>query len=100
MTFFEILIGRTPFEHPNGEQFATKGDLEKYWARTLRGKWVGAWKMSKGVEKLLRRMIAPNADLRCTASDAMLDPYCRAEVGEGTAAKHAHSGLQLEIVVE
>lgn len=31
--------------------------------------------MSKAVEKLLRRMIAPNADLRCTASEAMFDPY-------------------------
>ncbi len=31
--------------------------------------------MSKGMEKLLRRMISPNADLRCTASEAMQDPY-------------------------
>lgn len=75
VTFFEILVGRTPFEHAEGETFATKDDLEKYWARTLRGKWVGSYKMSKGVEKLLRRMILPNADLRCNASDAMKDPY-------------------------
>ncbi|TFK91868.1 hypothetical protein K466DRAFT_481834 [Polyporus arcularius HHB13444] len=75
VTFFEILIGRTPFEHSEGEQFSTKDDLERYWQRTLRGKWVGQWKMSKGVEKLLRRMILPNADLRCTACDAMADPY-------------------------
>ncbi|KAI0769137.1 hypothetical protein BD413DRAFT_560042 [Trametes elegans] len=75
VTFFEILIGRTPFEHAEGETFATKDDLEKYWARTLRGKWVGAWKMSRAAEKLLRRMILPNADLRCTASEAMLDAY-------------------------
>ncbi|KAJ7132934.1 kinase-like domain-containing protein [Mycena filopes] len=77
ITFFEILIGRTPFEHSDQEQFSTKEDLEKYWARTLRGKWVGSWKMSKTIEKLLRRMISPNADLRCTASDAMNDPYWR-----------------------
>ncbi|TBU59232.1 hypothetical protein BD310DRAFT_948155 [Dichomitus squalens] len=92
VTFFEILVGRTPFEHPNGEQFATKGDLEKYWARTLRGKWVGAWKMSKGVERLLRRMIAPNADLRCTASEAMDDAYWTAAKADeqGPPARHAH----------
>ncbi|KAF7364956.1 Protein kinase domain-containing protein [Mycena venus] len=77
VTFFEILIGRTPFEHSDSEQFSTKEDLEKYWARTLRGKWVGTWKMSKTIEKLLRRMISPNADLRCTATDAMNDPYWR-----------------------
>ncbi|KAJ7195516.1 kinase-like domain-containing protein [Mycena pura] len=77
VTFFEILIGRTPFEHSDMEQFSTKEDLEKYWARTLRGRWVGSWKMTKGMERLLRRMIAPNADLRCTASDAKNDPYWR-----------------------
>ncbi|KAH9924299.1 uncharacterized protein BXZ73DRAFT_103586 [Epithele typhae] len=75
VTFFEILVGRTMFELSEGEQFSTKADLEKYWARTLRGKWVGTWTMSKGVEKLLRRMVLPNADLRCTASQAMADPY-------------------------
>ncbi|KAI0330464.1 hypothetical protein GY45DRAFT_1323595 [Cubamyces sp. BRFM 1775] len=81
VTFFEILVGRTPFEHADGsETFSTKDDLERYWARTLRGKWVGSWRMSKAVERLLRRMILPNADLRCTASDAMKDPYWTAEV--------------------
>ena len=85
VTFFEILVGRTPFEHSEGEQFATKADLEKYWARTLRGKWVGTWKMSKGIEKLLRRMVLPNADLRCTASQATEDPYWTA-----SEPGHAH----------
>ncbi|KAK0464358.1 kinase-like domain-containing protein [Desarmillaria tabescens] len=75
VTFFEILTGRTPFEECDQEQFTTKEDLEKYWSRTLRGKWIGSWTMSKGMEKLLRRMISPNADLRCTASQAMQDPY-------------------------
>ena len=36
VTFFEILIGRTPFEFAEGEQFTTKEDLEKYWGRTVR----------------------------------------------------------------
>ena len=31
--------------------------------------------MSENVEALLRRMISPNADLRCTATQAMLDSY-------------------------
>ena len=36
VTFFEILVGRTPFEYTEGEQFSTKEDLERYWARTVR----------------------------------------------------------------
>lgn len=35
ITFFEILVGRTPFEETEGEQFNTNEDLEKYWARTV-----------------------------------------------------------------
>ncbi|KAF9450563.1 kinase-like protein [Macrolepiota fuliginosa MF-IS2] len=77
ITLFEILIGRTPFESTDGEQLTTKEDLEKYWQRTLRGNWIGTWKMSTGLEKLLQRMIAPNADLRCTASQAMADEFWR-----------------------
>jgi len=44
VTFFEILEGRTPFEAAEGETFATKEDLEKYWGRTVKGRWVGDWK--------------------------------------------------------
>ncbi|KZT42632.1 kinase-like protein [Sistotremastrum suecicum HHB10207 ss-3] len=75
ITFFEILVGRTPFEEHEGEVFSTKEDLERYWARTMKGKWVGVWKFSRGVEKLLKRMISPNADLRYTARDASADVY-------------------------
>jgi serine/threonine-protein kinase GIN4 len=35
VTFFEILVGRTPFEYSEGEQFTTKEDLERYWSRTV-----------------------------------------------------------------
>ena len=36
VTLFEILVGRTPFERSEGEQFTTKAELEEYWARTVR----------------------------------------------------------------
>lgn len=77
VTFFEILVGRTPFEEVEGESFVTKEDLEKYWARTVKGKWVGKWEgiMTKQCEKALKRMTAPNADLRATAVDVLNDPY-------------------------
>ncbi|KZP18621.1 hypothetical protein FIBSPDRAFT_933382 [Athelia psychrophila] len=90
VTFFEILIGRTPFEVVDGEEFCTEEDMEKYWARTLKGKWIGDWSMSKGMEKMLRRMIAPNADLRCTAVDGMGDCYWSGRV-ESITASHKRS---------
>ena len=31
--------------------------------------------MTRALEKLIRRMVAPNADVRCLASDALDDPY-------------------------
>ncbi|KAF9468652.1 kinase-like domain-containing protein [Collybia nuda] len=97
ITFFEILIGRTPFENSDGEQFTTKEDLEMYWSRTLRGKWVGNWKMSKDMERMLRRMVAPNADLRCTASQAMVDPYWRYR--KDSAAMHRRSSSYTSSIV-
>ncbi|KAI0038637.1 hypothetical protein FA95DRAFT_1684578 [Auriscalpium vulgare] len=88
VTFFEILIGRTPFEYEEGEQFTTKEDLEKYWARTMRGKWVGSYTMSKGVERLIHRMVQPNADLRCTATEAMADLYWNAAAATSSLGAH------------
>jgi serine/threonine-protein kinase GIN4 len=75
ITLFEVLVGRTPFEYEEGETFATKEDLERYWTRTLKGKWLGEWKFSPQFEKLLKRMLSPNADLRCTARQALADSY-------------------------
>ncbi|KAH0831882.1 hypothetical protein J3R83DRAFT_12756 [Lanmaoa asiatica] len=75
VTFFEILVGRTPFEYEEGEVFEKKEDLEKYWNRTMRGKWVGKYSMSQLVERFLKRMIVPNADLRCTTADLTGDAY-------------------------
>ncbi|KAG8744746.1 hypothetical protein FRC10_009511 [Ceratobasidium sp. 414] len=81
VTFFEILVGRTPFEEVEGESFVSKEDLERYWARTVKGKWIGKWEgiMSKQCEKALKRMTVPNADLRVTAADVLHDPYFTGE---------------------
>ncbi|CAE7185958.1 unnamed protein product [Rhizoctonia solani] len=81
ITFFEILVGRTPFEEVEGESFVSKEDLERYWTRTVKGKWIGKWEgiMSKPCEKALKRMTLPNADLRATASDVLADPYFKGE---------------------
>ena len=109
VSFFEILIGRTPFEHTEGEPFVTKTALEDYWGRTvctlayelmlylprevqMRGKWLGGWKMSKMAEKMLHRMIQPNADLRCTAPEVLQDPYWDASLSAPGHKKSASSG--------
>ncbi|QRV86563.1 CAMK/CAMK1 protein kinase [Ceratobasidium sp. AG-Ba] len=81
VTFFEILVGRTPFEEVEGESFVSKEDLERYWTRTVKGKWIGKWEgiMSKQCEKALKRMTVPNADLRVMAADVLNDPYFTGE---------------------
>ncbi|KAI0291220.1 hypothetical protein B0F90DRAFT_389811 [Multifurca ochricompacta] len=102
ITFFEILIGRTPFEQTEGEPFTTKAALEDYWARTMRGKWLGSWKISTSVEKMLRRMIQPNADLRCTAPEALKDPYWDAPLsisGQNKAAGGSPDKLKTRNVI-
>ena len=58
----------------------------------MRGKWHGSWKMSKGAEKMLRRMIQPNADLRCTAPEVLQDPYWDALLPAPGHKKLASSG--------
>ncbi|KAF5369402.1 hypothetical protein D9758_002490 [Tetrapyrgos nigripes] len=95
VTFFEILVGRTPFEESDQEQCLSQDDLQKYWARTLRGKWVGTWKMSKGAERLLKRMLSPNADLRCTATEAIRDIYWM----QDTSSSHRRSSSYTSSII-
>ncbi|KAF5389193.1 hypothetical protein D9757_003418 [Collybiopsis confluens] len=101
VTFFEILIGRTPFEESDQDQCVTEEDLQKYWGRTLRGKWVGTWKMSKGMEHLLKRMLSPNADLRCNADEAMKDIYWAQvqQKDQVTVADHRRSSSYTSSIV-
>lgn len=46
--------------------------------------------MSKLIETLLGRMVSPNVDLRCTATEAMADPYW-----EGQRETTSHSKLSI-----
>jgi protein-serine/threonine kinase len=48
VTFFEILVGRTPFEESEDEQFSTTEQLSVYYDRTVKGEWMGDWSMSAG----------------------------------------------------
>ncbi|KAG8984433.1 hypothetical protein FRB93_006566 [Tulasnella sp. JGI-2019a] len=84
VTFFEILVGRTPFEEVEGEAFETQEDLEVYWKRTKLGVWLGEreWKknVSDGLENLLLRMMCPEPSGRDNAVMALSDPYWRTEI--------------------
>ena len=43
--------------------------------------------MSPAVENLLQRMVLPNADLRCTATAAIADPYWKQSDSPDAKAK-------------
>lgn len=52
--------------------------------------------MSQPVERLLKRMIAPNADLRCTAAELTGDPYWDANP---VTPVHGHSTLRVFLFI-
>ncbi|WVQ96253.1 hypothetical protein IAU59_003357 [Kwoniella sp. CBS 9459] len=77
ITMFEILIGRTPFEENEEEEFASPDDLWVYYERTRRGQWVGEWEMPADLENLLRHMICPDPAYRISAMQAYHHPALR-----------------------
>ena len=46
--------------------------------------------MSRAIEKLIRRMVAPNADVRCFASEALDDLYWVPKEALKAIQKSAH----------
>lgn len=62
----------------------------------MRGKWVGKYTMSQPIEHLLKRMIVPNADLRCTAAEVMGDAYW---VETPVTPVHGHSRLTVKPLI-
>lgn len=76
---FEILIGRTPFEADDQEQFSTPEEIVIYYERTRKGQWVGQWSIPSGIETLLRQMINPDPVYRVTAMEAYHHPALQPE---------------------
>ncbi|WRT68102.1 uncharacterized protein IL334_005077 [Kwoniella shivajii] len=74
ITMFEILMGRTPFETDEEEEFSTPEELLIYYERSKRGEWVGDWSMPEGLENLLRHMINPDPAYRISAMQAYHHP--------------------------
>jgi serine/threonine-protein kinase GIN4 len=81
VTFFEIILGRTPFENEKVDNLVCPKGMDVYWQRTLKGKWIDIDSekfrrcISPALERLLRRMLAPNADMRINSEDVLKDPY-------------------------
>jgi len=46
--------------------------------------------MSRGIEKLIRRMVSPNVDVRCLATEALDDPYWIPKEALKSIQKTAH----------
>ncbi|KAJ1032586.1 hypothetical protein NDA16_000609 [Ustilago loliicola] len=71
ITFFEMLTGRTPFEH-HDEKFDTKEKFQEYYARAERGTWLGTWDMSPEMEDLIHKMLRHDPAERIDAAGALL----------------------------
>lgn len=50
---YEIVVGRTPFEANQSEEFLTKDAVECYYQRTLTGNFYGEIDVSTGEENFL-----------------------------------------------
>ncbi|KAH7916979.1 hypothetical protein BV22DRAFT_1135820 [Leucogyrophana mollusca] len=72
-TFFETLVRRTPFEYEEGEWFARKADLEKYWVRTMRGKWVGEYDPTSFAKNLERENVESNVQALPQRKDNVME---------------------------
>lgn len=45
---YEILVGRTPFEEHEQEDFAEEGRAEEYQRRATKGRWWGHYSIPSG----------------------------------------------------
>ena len=95
MTLYEIVVGRTPFEKDETEEFLTKEGLKEYYSRcvglahirhqalmcslcispthrTLCGRILGEYNVSPLFEDLIRAFIRPDATLRLESATAAL----------------------------
>ncbi|ORY31808.1 hypothetical protein BCR39DRAFT_80876 [Naematelia encephala] len=74
ITFFELLVGRTPFEMHPEEEFETAEEYMIYYERCKRGKWLGEWYISQDLEHLIRSMVCPDPAYRISAMQAYHHP--------------------------
>lgn len=76
VTMYEVVVGRTPFEQDESEEFLTRENLEVYYRRTLTGRFFGDYKISAEFGSLIRIMVDPEATKRFErCGDALLHPF-------------------------
>ncbi|GAA5903049.1 hypothetical protein JCM5296_001722 [Sporobolomyces johnsonii] len=64
ITMYEIVVGRTPFEQSEDENFLNREQLEIYYHRTTTGKFYGDYIVSSDFEALVRSMVEPSPHVR------------------------------------
>ncbi|BGP27775.1 serine/threonine protein kinase [Rhodotorula toruloides] len=72
VTMYEIVVGRTPFEKSEDENFLNREQLEVYYNRTLTGQFYGDYIISTEFESLIRHMVEPSIKLRMPSCGAAL----------------------------
>ncbi|KAI9621871.1 hypothetical protein KEM48_007543 [Puccinia striiformis f. sp. tritici PST-130] len=78
VTLYEVVIGRTPFENNEKEEFLSKEALEVYYQRTLKGDFLGPHVLSTELRHLLSSMLKPNPKERLqSCSEALVHPFLR-----------------------
>lgn len=76
VTLYEIVVGRTPFEKTESEEFLSREALEVYYHRTTSSAFCGTYSISEELENLLHQMVEPNTNLRLAlCSDALRHPF-------------------------
>lgn len=61
---YEILVGRTPFEEHEQEDFAEQERVEEYQRRATRGRWWGEYSIPSGELLVPQRKLT----LQCTVT--------------------------------
>ncbi|GAA5906348.1 hypothetical protein JCM6882_002706 [Rhodosporidiobolus microsporus] len=64
VTMYEIVVGRTPFEQSEDENFLNREQLEVYYHRTLTGTFFGDYIISPEFASLIHLMVEPAVHLR------------------------------------
>lgn len=73
VTFYEIVVGRTPFEMNETEEFLSKEALQVYYQRTLRAEFLGPHTLSPLLRQLLVSMLRPDPNERLQSCAAGLE---------------------------
>lgn len=76
VTLYELLVGRTPFELTESEEFLTKDALKSYYLRTLKGQILGPRDVDRTFEDLIENVIRPKVEDRFARVEQVLShPY-------------------------